>query len=118
MSQFKIDENLPIDVARMLIAAGFDALTVIDQELGGKADDVIAQFCREEGRALITMDLGFADIRAFPPTDYSGLIVLRLSRPDRNNILAAITRLIPLFRADELAHRLWIVDEAGVRIHG
>jgi hypothetical protein len=52
MSQFKIDENLPIDVARMLIAAGFDALTVIDQELGGKADDVIAQFCREEGRAL------------------------------------------------------------------
>jgi predicted nuclease of predicted toxin-antitoxin system len=59
MSQFKIDENLPIDVAELLVAAGSNAMTVIDQELGGKADDVIAQYCREEGRALITMDLGF-----------------------------------------------------------
>jgi hypothetical protein len=46
------------------------------------------------------------------------LIVLRLSRPDRYHILEAITQLIPLLRADELAHKLWIVDEAGVRIHG
>jgi predicted nuclease of predicted toxin-antitoxin system len=118
MSKFKIDENLPVDVADLLVVAGFDALTVIDQELGGKSDDVIADCCRTEARALITMDLGFANIRAFPPADYSGLIVLRLSRPDRNHILAAITRLIPLLRADELADRLWIVEEAGVRIHG
>ncbi len=117
MSQFKIDEDLPVDAGRVLIAAGFDATTVIDKELGGKADDVIAQSCRDEGRALITMDLGFADIRAFPPADYSGLIVLRLRRPDGHHILAAINQLIPLFGAEEVAHRLWIVDEASVRIH-
>jgi predicted nuclease of predicted toxin-antitoxin system len=61
--QFKIDENLPVDAARTLIAAGFGADTVIDEELSGKSDDVIAEFCRTEGRALITLDLGFADIR-------------------------------------------------------
>jgi Domain of unknown function (DUF5615) len=32
--RFKIDENLPIEVAELLRAAGHDALTVLDQNLG------------------------------------------------------------------------------------
>jgi predicted nuclease of predicted toxin-antitoxin system len=118
MSQFKIDENLPVEAARVLVTAGFDALTVIDQELGGKADDVLADFCRMEGRALITLDMGFADIRAYPPADYPGLIVLRLRRADRQHILRALNQLIPLLQSSEPEQKLWIVDEAGVRMHG
>lgn len=117
MLKFKIDENLPADVAQMLIAAGFDAATVIDEELGGKSDDVIADFCRTESRALITLDLEFADIREFPPAQYPGLIVLRLRRADRQHILAALLQLIPLFRSNELDRKLWVVDESGVRMH-
>jgi predicted nuclease of predicted toxin-antitoxin system len=118
MLLFKIDENLPVEAAQTLVAAGFDALTVVDQELGGKADDVIAEFCRIEGRALITLDMGFADIRAYPPSDYPGLIVLRLHRVDRQHILRALNQLTPLLQTNELAHELWIVDETGVRMHG
>ena len=33
--KFKIDENLPIDVAVLLGQAGYDAATVIGQSLGG-----------------------------------------------------------------------------------
>ncbi len=117
MLLFKIDENLPVDVARTLVAAGFDALTVIDQELGGKADDIIADFCRLEGRVLITLDMGFADIRAYPPSRHAGLIVLRLHRADRQHILRALSQLIPLLKTNELSQKLWIVDEAGVRMH-
>jgi predicted nuclease of predicted toxin-antitoxin system len=115
--QFKIDENLPVDAARTLIAAGFGADTVIDEELSGKSDDVIAEFCRTEGRALITLDLGFADIRDFPPSEYAGLIVLRLRRADRQHILTTLQQLIPLLKSNELAQKLWVVDEAGVRTH-
>jgi predicted nuclease of predicted toxin-antitoxin system len=118
MLLFKIDENLPVEAARTLVAAGFDAITVIDQELGGKADDVIADVCRMEGRVLITLDMGFADIRAYPPASYPGLIVLRLRRVDRQHILRALNQLIPLLQTNELAQKLWIVDEAGVRMHG
>jgi len=32
--QFKVDENLPIEVAELLNVAGHDALTVLDQKLG------------------------------------------------------------------------------------
>jgi predicted nuclease of predicted toxin-antitoxin system len=117
MLLFKIDENLPVEVAGPLNSAGFDAATVVDEELGGKSDDVIAEFCRTEGRALITLDLGFADIRDFPPSQYAGLIVLRLHRADRAHILTVFQQLIMLLRSNELARKLWVVDESGVRIH-
>jgi predicted nuclease of predicted toxin-antitoxin system len=116
MSKFKIDENLPIEVAKLLVGAGFDALTVVDQHLGGKSDEIIADVSRAEGRALVTLDLGFADIRTYPPSDYPGLIVLRPRRADRTNILSAVNRLLPLLTAEDVTQKLWIVDESGVRI--
>jgi len=36
--QFKIDENLPIEIAELLINAGHDAKTVNDQQLQGTKD--------------------------------------------------------------------------------
>lgn len=33
--RFKVDENLPIEVAEMLRQAGHDAATVLEQHLGG-----------------------------------------------------------------------------------
>ena len=36
--RFKVDENLPVEVAELLSSAGHDALTVFDQSLGGEHD--------------------------------------------------------------------------------
>lgn len=81
MPKFKVDENLPRGVVELLAAAGHDAMSVQNQRLGGRPDSEIANACREEERALVTLDLDFADIRAFPPSDFGGIIVLRLPRP-------------------------------------
>ena len=59
--QFKVDENLPIEVAELLKKAGHDATTVVEQRLGGEADAEIASVCQREGRALVTLDTDFAD---------------------------------------------------------
>jgi predicted nuclease of predicted toxin-antitoxin system len=76
--RFKIDENLHPDVALSLRYKGHDALGVWDQGLKGKRDEDLARVCRLEGRALLTLDVGFADVRTYPPDQYPGLIVLRL----------------------------------------
>jgi predicted nuclease of predicted toxin-antitoxin system len=47
---FKIDENLPIEIRELLRQGGFDALTVVDQNLGGRPDTDVAAVCRSEGR--------------------------------------------------------------------
>ena len=73
--KFKIDENLPVEIAALLRDAGYEATSVVDQGLGGSADPDIAAVCRHEDRALVTLDMDFADIRTY---QHSGLIVLRL----------------------------------------
>jgi predicted nuclease of predicted toxin-antitoxin system len=76
--KFKIDENLPVETADLLKRAGYDALTVSDQNLSGIADPEIISICNSGERALISLDLRFADIHAYPPENLPGLIVLRL----------------------------------------
>ena len=68
MIQFKIDENLHTDAAALLRQHGHDALTVHDQGLRGGADCDLAQICRQEKRAIVTLDLDFS---ALP---FSGVI--------------------------------------------
>ena len=75
--EFKTDENLPSEVCELLRQAGHDAVSVLDQELGGRPDDDIATVCRMEGRALITLDTDFANILAYPPADHHGIVVIR-----------------------------------------
>jgi predicted nuclease of predicted toxin-antitoxin system len=116
--KFKVDENLPLEVAALLAEAGHDALTVQDQTLGGRPDPDIAAVCRQEGRAVVTLDLDFADIRAYPPADYGGIIVLRLARLDKRRILSAVQRLLGVFENETLIGKLWIANETTVRIRG
>ena len=115
---FKIDENLHPDVASFMRQHGHDVVTVWDQGLRGTPDTNLAEVCRREGRALITLDLDFADIRAYPPEEYHGLIVLRVSSQDRRHVLEVLNRIMPLFEEEPPAKHLWIVDEQSVRIRG
>jgi Protein of unknown function DUF82. len=114
--KFKIDENLPIEVAQLLREAGHDVYTVHDQRLVGASDQVLARVCQDEHRALVTLDTHFADIRNYPPGEFSGLIVLRLSRQDKLHVLEVMGRALKLFVPEDLRAKLWIVDEDKIRI--
>jgi predicted nuclease of predicted toxin-antitoxin system len=116
--RFKVDENLPIDVADLLGSAGHDASTVFDQQLVGEADSRILDICQKERRTLVTLDLDFSDVRSYPPRQYFGLIVLRLQRQDKAYVLEAIRRIISLFEHEQIEHRLWIVEENRIRVRG
>jgi len=105
-------------VAALLRSAGHDASTIFDQNLTGEQYNRILDICREEKRALITIDLDFSDVRSYPPGEYFGLIVLRLHRQDKPYVLEIIRRMIPLLEQEQVEHRLWIVEENRIRIRG
>lgn len=50
--KFKLDENLPLEAPALLRKAGYDALTVLDQQMGGEPDERVIQACLRERRAL------------------------------------------------------------------
>lgn len=116
--KFKVDQNLPLDFAALLTDAGHDALTVLQQHLGGASDPRIVEICQQEDRALITADLDLSDIRQYPPERSPGLIVLRLKEQTRPNQIALLQRILPMLNTTPLAGRLWIVEHNKVRVRG
>ncbi len=116
--QFKVDENLPLEVAEFLRKEGYDARTVLEQGLSSEADADVASLCQREGRALLTLDTDFADIRAYPPEQYPGLIVLRLRRQDKPHVLQLLAHLTKQFSREPLNRHLWIVEEGQIRVRG
>jgi predicted nuclease of predicted toxin-antitoxin system len=114
--RFKTDENLPEDVVALLRAAGHDAESVVTERLQGAEDPVVMATCRREGRAVITFDLDLSDIRAFPPADEAGIVVLRLSDQTVPAILDVMRRLLPAFETEQLNGKLWVVTDQNVRI--
>ncbi|MCA9164438.1 MAG: DUF5615 family PIN-like protein [Planctomycetales bacterium] len=114
--QFKIDENLPVDAAEVLRNTGHDALTIHDQQMVGQPDPSVAAVCLSEQRALITLDLDFADIRTYPPGEYCGIIVLRPRSQAKQSVLSLMHHLADLLTIEPLAGNLWILQETGLRI--
>jgi len=116
--KFKIDENLPGEIAEMLRQQGYEASTILEQNLGGQNDRKVAMVCRAEKRTLITLDTDFSNIRAYPPEKFFGIIVLRLKKQDKPHVLDVFRPLMDLFSKEQLQSNLWIVDEKRVRIRG
>ena len=116
--QFKIDENLPIEIAELLTTAGHDAKTVNDQQLQGVSDHILIDRCKSEQRVLVTLDTDFSDIRAYPPEEFSGIIVLRVRIQAKHHVVKVFRGIIPLISREPLMQRLWIIEENRVRIRG
>lgn len=116
--KFKVDENLPSEIGELLIRAGHESMSVLEQGLGGATDEELAGVCRQEGRVLVTLDLDFADIRTYPPGQHDGIIVLRVLRQDKSHVLRVFSSVVPLVAQQPLAQRLWIVEETRVRVRG
>lgn len=98
--------------------AGHDAKTVNEQGLQGAQDTTVAEVCARERRALVTLDTDFSDIKAYPPENFSGIIILRVAHQSKPHILKIFNQVLPLIGREPLDQHLWIVEEFRVRIRG
>ncbi|MEW5920505.1 MAG: DUF5615 family PIN-like protein [Bacillota bacterium] len=114
--KFKIDENLPLEVSNILKRYGYDTETVLDERLQGATDDALINICKEEKRILITFDLDFSDVRAYPPGAYPGIIVIRLADQSVDSTMSVINKIISTFQGESPDGKLWIVEETKIRI--
>lgn len=93
--RLKLDENLGRRCAFELEAAGHDVATVFGQGLVSIPDKQLVDVCRDEGRALVTLELDFNNPLVFNPSEYPGIAVLRIPRkPVHADLLGAIGTLV------------------------
>jgi predicted nuclease of predicted toxin-antitoxin system len=71
--KFKLDENLPVSSAAILASAGHDVDTVSQERLSGAPDPEVVAAATAAQRVLISLDVGLADIHAYPPGSHAGI---------------------------------------------
>ena len=116
--KFKLDENLSPSLSALFVAAGHEAHSVVQQALGGQPDERVIEVCGREHRALVTLDLDFSNILAYPPAKFAGIVVLRLANQAHVTVEAAIRRVLVLLAQEPIAGTLWIVEDRRIRIRG
>jgi len=113
--KIKLDENLPDDLASLLRAADFDVATVAEEGMAGYDDPPVLQAATAEDRVLMSFDLGFADVREYPPGAHAGIVVFRLKDQRWETLKKPVRRLVSTGVLRQLRRGLAIVDENRVR---
>jgi predicted nuclease of predicted toxin-antitoxin system len=116
--RFLIDADLPRPTADLVRSMGHEASDVRDIGLGAAPDERIAAYAQSHSLCLLTGDFDFADIRDYPPGEYSGVVVFVL--PDdanRDRILSLIKAFFEERAVlEKLPGRLAIAEPGRVRL--
>jgi predicted nuclease of predicted toxin-antitoxin system len=111
-----IDENLPRPLARSLRASGIDAEDVRDVGLRSKSDQTILASATQQGRALITADLGFGNLLKYPLGTHQGIILVRcpnsMPYPKVIELVVATLKSIP---GEKITGNLVILEPGRIR---
>jgi predicted nuclease of predicted toxin-antitoxin system len=113
--KFKLDENMPADLATVLRQEGHDATDVEEEGMAGGEDPSVLQAATLEARVLLTFDTDFADIRQYPPGTHGGIVVFRLRDQRWQTLEGRVRRILARRNLQKLPQGLAVVDETRVR---
>jgi hypothetical protein len=111
-------KNLGRSARNELAGGGHEVAAVPEQSLSSAADDALIEACRAEGRALVTLNLDFANPAAISARALSGIAVFR--PPPRISaaiLLALVKTLAGALEKEQLADHLWTIDAGRIRVH-
>lgn len=114
--KIKVDEDLPRLALQILQDAGYDALGVIDQEMGGWPDTELWHSIQAEQRLLITADKGFGDIRSYSPGTHGGVLVLRPTQDGIRPLIDLLGRVLENVELASLVGTVTIASPSNIRI--
>ena len=113
--KFKLDENLPQELADDLLRIGHDADTVYGEGLSGAEDSAVVDAARASGRILMTLDKGVASLVRYPLHEYGGVVPFRPDSSGRGEVLSFVRRRLNILLQMELEGHLTVVGPSRIR---
>ena len=113
--KFKIDENLPAEVAEQLRALGHEASTVVQEGLTGAPDSAIVAAAAAETRILLKLDKGIANLLRHPTATHHGVVLFRPGSLGRRSVLEFVDERLPALLGLPLDGKITVVTERGIR---
>jgi predicted nuclease of predicted toxin-antitoxin system len=111
--KFKLDENLPAEIAEELQRRGHDADTINDENLSGAPDPEVVAAATADGRVLFTLDKGIANLIQYPK--HSGIVLFRPPSAGRKGVAAFVRERLDALLAVDLERRLTVVGQERIR---
>ena len=107
------DENVPGAVISFLKERGVDVLVVTP----GSSDAAIASRAKREKCIILTFDSDFANILAYPPQDFFGIVRIKVGPPFINVILHSLKTVFRHVKTQkEFRGKLVIAEPDGFRV--
>jgi len=114
--RFKLDENLPREIADDLRSFGHDADTIAEEALTGADDKVVLQAALAADRILMTLDKGIASLLQNPLPQHAGIVLVRPDAVGRTAVATFMRSRLSHLLEMELAHKLTVVTATRIRI--
>jgi predicted nuclease of predicted toxin-antitoxin system len=114
--KFKLDENLPLELADDLARLGHDADTVYSERLAGADDATVVKAAQASGRILMTLDKGIASLLQYPIHENSGTVLFRPDESGRRSVLSFVRSRLAYLLELEIIGRLTVVGATRIRV--
>jgi predicted nuclease of predicted toxin-antitoxin system len=108
------DENIDYPVVQKLRANGLEVLSIMDLHQG-ESDNFVFSVANELNCVLLTNDKDFGDLVIRHQLQHKGVILLRLSSNDLEEIAAIVLRLLHLY-GNQIVNRFTVVGDTKIRI--
>jgi predicted nuclease of predicted toxin-antitoxin system len=113
--KFLADMGISPATVAFLIAEGYDAIHLLDQQLGRLPDVDIFEKARQESRIILTHDLDFADILAATQALLPSVIIFRLRNMKPKNVNQTLRAILSQHQADLTHGAVISVTEGQIR---
>jgi predicted nuclease of predicted toxin-antitoxin system len=114
--RFKLDENLPHELADDLACLGHETDTVHSEGLVGAEDTTVVQAARRTDRILMTLDKGIASFLQYPVHLHGGVVLFRPDASGRRSVLSFVRSRLESLMEMELVGRLTVVGPTRIRV--
>jgi predicted nuclease of predicted toxin-antitoxin system len=112
--QLLADECVYRVTVDFLLTLGYDVVTTQELGLAGANDDAIIDRAVALGRALLTRDMDFSNILLYPPAQYLGIMVLKMTPATVDAVHKVLKQA--LTQTSDLTGALLVVDKNKFRI--
>jgi len=114
--RFKLDENLPRELADDLARLGHDADSVHSEGLAGADDPTVLDAAGAARRILMTLDKGIASLLRHPVHEHGGVVLFRPDESGRRTVLSFVRSRLENLLGMDLEERLTVVSATRIRI--
>jgi predicted nuclease of predicted toxin-antitoxin system len=114
--KLKLDENLSRYLKAPLAGLNHDVTTAADEGLLSRPDAEIAAAAKAEGRMLLTLDLDFANVLAYPHGSHAGIVLFRPATLGPLEVNRFVEAFVGRQDLAALVGCLAIVEPARVRV--